>query len=347
MRVLNVLHTSEFGGCEKLAANFMSIYSSDLLVLHNNQLENSALFESAEFTYQFTKLSLRRPLQLLFNIVNVRRKMPKYDCVIFWNGRDRFIESLFLLAQIASGNFIIHVGTANQQATKTEKYIWPLVKYKFSNRIRIIFPSRSVSESILQIRLFTKLRSFIVPNGVMRQNVSRDDRKETRLVTIGRLDQGKFVHLALEALALVERPLELLVIGNGAGLSELRTLATNLNISDRVSFIPGCSDPFSLLNKNDIFFFAVDAREGYGLALHEAISAGLPIIASRIPVVADVLAHEKLLFKNDTNSFLESLKFAIENIEEVRIYIEKIRDQPNGLHTMENMKNQYLEIAKS
>jgi glycosyltransferase involved in cell wall biosynthesis len=94
---------------------------------------------------------------------------------------------------------------------------------------------------------------------------------------------------AMARLAPRHPQVELWLAGIGAPESDLRAQAAAAGIADRVRFLGFQEDVTALHALADIFVFP-SVFEGFGNALAEAMLAGLPIVASDLPVVRhDVL----------------------------------------------------------
>jgi glycosyltransferase involved in cell wall biosynthesis len=114
--------------------------------------------------------------------------------------------------------------------------------------------------------------------------------------TVGRLVETKGQEVLLKAFAKVyEKYLEswLILAGEGRLESELRALAVELNISERVMFLGYRTDIPEVLKACDVFVLPSIA-EGLGLALLEAMASELPVIASRVGGVPEILNSSKL-----------------------------------------------------
>jgi glycosyltransferase involved in cell wall biosynthesis len=108
--------------------------------------------------------------------------------------------------------------------------------------------------------------------------------------TVARLVQRKGIDVLLRALARVLRtcPVHLLVIGDGPLAEELRALARDLRIANFVSWLGFQRDPATWLRAMDVF--ALPSRlEGSPNAVLEGMAAGLPIVATNIGGVIDLL----------------------------------------------------------
>ncbi len=109
------------------------------------------------------------------------------------------------------------------------------------------------------------------------------------LVCVGRLVESKRTEVAIRALAVMRNDhpsARLTVVGDGPRREYLERLTAELGVADVVRFLGTRTDVPELLSTADIFVFP-SAHEGLGGALVEAMAAGLPIVASNIPVIAE------------------------------------------------------------
>jgi len=119
----------------------------------------------------------------------------------------------------------------------------------------------------------------------------RLDGKRVALFT-GRLVPHKGVDVILQALVRLPSDVVLVVIGAGPRLPTLVGLARRLGVEDRVRFCPAVSDEElpRYLALGDVFVFPSQNRlEGFGLAVAEAMAAGLPVVIADMPGVREVI----------------------------------------------------------
>jgi glycosyltransferase involved in cell wall biosynthesis len=111
-------------------------------------------------------------------------------------------------------------------------------------------------------------------------------------VMVGRLSPEKDVQNLLRAVALIvrERPgFRLDVAGNGPCMPELRALANELALQQHVRFLGEVRDIPSLLG-NASMCVLPSLSEGISLTLLEAMSTGLPVVATRVGGNVEVVA---------------------------------------------------------
>ena len=104
-------------------------------------------------------------------------------------------------------------------------------------------------------------------------------------IYVGRLSPEKGLSDLLHAWASVKarttRRIKLRMIGDGPQEKELRALASALGLGDTVEFFGHCKDVPAELAKANLFVLPSYA-EGNSNAILEAMSAGLPIVATRV-----------------------------------------------------------------
>jgi glycosyltransferase involved in cell wall biosynthesis len=131
--------------------------------------------------------------------------------------------------------------------------------------------------------------------------------------SLGRLDQVKGYDLLLHALPRVP-DVRVVVVGEGTARAELGRLAGELGVADRVE-LPGWSDrPASTLPGFDVFCLP-SRSEGFPLSIVEAMLAELPVVATRVGSVAELVAdgHTGLLLERDD---LDGLVAALEQLRD-------------------------------
>ena len=108
--------------------------------------------------------------------------------------------------------------------------------------------------------------------------------------TVARLVQRKGIDVLLRAFAVVahHHQAHLVIVGDGPLGDELRALARELNIADSISWLGFQADPVKWLQAMDVF--ALPSRlEGSPNVILEAMAMGLPIVATNIGGVVDLV----------------------------------------------------------
>jgi L-malate glycosyltransferase len=96
------------------------------------------------------------------------------------------------------------------------------------------------------------------------------------------------------------------IIGDGPELGNLRHLADDLTLGNRVVFLGLRDDVHELLKTTEIFVHPARWAEAFGLTIAEAMAAGVPVVATRTGGIPEILEDGKtgLLFDPDDVSGL-------------------------------------------
>jgi len=169
----------------------------------------------------------------------------------------------------------------------------------------------------------------------------------SRLVARKRLD------VLIKALPLIQKriPSAYVVIAGGAQLQrdsvlpQLKALMKALNVEGNVLFLGEVSDVAEYLRAADIFAFPSE-HEGMPNAVLEAMATRLPIVASEIGGITDLLDHESawLLPVGDVEALAEAIVYAAENPLEAEQRAQKAYDRVLSEFTIEHTAEKYLQL---
>ena len=126
---------------------------------------------------------------------------------------------------------------------------------------------------------------YFAPNPVRQFPIptrSTPDSPIHRFVSVGRLSRQKGHDVLLRAFAKVHAAVPratLVIIGNGPEEEALRQLSSTLGLDAHVTFTGYLADPSPYLQSSDCFVLA-SRWEGFALVLVEAMSLGLPLVAT-------------------------------------------------------------------
>ncbi|MCY4147669.1 MAG: glycosyltransferase family 4 protein [Chloroflexi bacterium] len=108
-----------------------------------------------------------------------------------------------------------------------------------------------------------------------------------------RLVRQKGVPYSLEALRRIQSDFpqaRLVIIGDGEKAGELRQLATALGVAERVHWLSWRDDAAELMTALDVLLVP-SLWEGFGLVVLEAMARRVPVIASRVSALPEVVVH--------------------------------------------------------
>jgi glycosyltransferase involved in cell wall biosynthesis len=133
----------------------------------------------------------------------------------------------------------------------------------------------------------------VIPNGVDLDRYHEGARGCGRIVSVARLEPQKNPLGLIEAFArgLKDEPgWRLLLAGDGSLRESARERARHLGVADRVDFLGARADMPEILADCDVFALASD-WEGSPMAVIEAMAAGLPVVATAVGGVPDLVEN--------------------------------------------------------
>jgi glycosyltransferase involved in cell wall biosynthesis len=130
----------------------------------------------------------------------------------------------------------------------------------------------------------------VAPNGIDLAQIARASAGSgaTDVITVGRLLAHKRIDMLLEAVAALRGrggEVTVRVVGTGPERAKLETMASALGIADLVEFRDDILAPEALYAAMKSARVAVfpSEREGFGIAVLEALACGIPVIATTAP----------------------------------------------------------------
>jgi glycosyltransferase involved in cell wall biosynthesis len=166
---------------------------------------------------------------------------------------------------------------------------------------------------------------------------------------VGRLDHwGKGHKELFDAVAsLKERyPIRALIVGGGRREDEIKQLAADLGLAEQVHFLGSRRDVPDLLRAMDIFVLP-SYSEGVSLALLEAMAAGLPVIASVVGGLPEVVRHGEnglLIPPRDVDALAAALERLLADPEYAQHLGETARREAREKFSLERLGREVNEI---
>jgi glycosyltransferase involved in cell wall biosynthesis len=136
-------------------------------------------------------------------------------------------------------------------------------------------------------------RTVVIPNAIDVEGAPQAslDGDPPRILTVGRLAHPKDPLTLVRALAaLGQRPFSLAFVGDGPDRHELEEEVRTLELGHRVALLGEIRDVPELLARADVFVLS-SRSEGAPLSILEAMAAGLPVIASDVGGVGELVVN--------------------------------------------------------
>jgi glycosyltransferase involved in cell wall biosynthesis len=172
--------------------------------------------------------------------------------------------------------------------------------------------------------------------------------------TVGRLERPKghvYLLRAFERIAKANARARLVLVGDGSLAKPLQEEAARLGFAERVVFAGSRRNVPYLLRAMDVFVFP-SLWEGQGLALVEAMASGLPVVASRVGGVSEVITDGtcgKLVPAGSPEALAEAMLAVMANPARAREMGTAARARAESVfgasRMIERLEELYLEIV--
>lgn len=201
------------------------------------------------------------------------------------------------IAAIRAG--VSHIVSTEHNVNLDEGFVKRIVKRQLANHTdRIIAVSDAVRSYSVLVEHLSPGKVFVIPNGVDLNQFRpqpRTPHEGVRFMSIGRLVRQKGFDILLDAFAICREALPnatLTIVGDGPLRPHLEDQARTYHIADRITFLGFRRDLADLYQRADIAVFP-SRWEGLGIAAIEASACGLPVIASAVGGLQEVVRdHE-------------------------------------------------------
>lgn len=194
------------------------------------------------------------------------------------------------------------------------------------------------SHTANEVKKVSGLTSLVTPYGATVQAKAQSSHKVSEVPTLlfcGRLIQRKGIDVLLRAMVQVlgEREVKLVITGEGDRKAEWQKLSSSLGLDLFVRFAGFVSDEelADLYRTSDVYvhpaiFDDKGDTEGLGVVLIEALAHKLPVVASSVGGIVDVIQHEKtglLVPEKDEAALAQSILRILDNPELGRVLGEQ------------------------
>jgi glycosyltransferase involved in cell wall biosynthesis len=183
------------------------------------------------------------------------------------------------------------------------RWHWGVQRLVAAAAERVVVPSPSVAAVARRWAGVANAKLAVVPNAIemeefnggtggspVRPNHGRAAHATPDIGFIGRLDPVKGIPDLLAAMALLPTEVRLQIYGEGSERRRIQSEVARLGLSDRVVLHGAIIRPQEALAAIDLLVLPSEA-EGFGLVLIEAMAAGVPVVATDVPGIRDVVRN--------------------------------------------------------
>ena len=260
-------------------------------------------------------------------IINIRDYLKKNDIDIVHAHNPGTLFYSALSAKFGAKRVLISTEHGFSDTVTIKSRIKEWLLYRIVDRVCAV--SRKLAEDLSKTYRLNQHKIHIVQNGVTSAAISEDKilskkrlgmrTNEFNIGIVARLVRVKNHQMILRAFSLARKKhcdLKLWIVGNGELRKELEELTKQLNVSEATVFFGTRTDVPSILNALDAFVLC-SYSEGLSVTMLEAMSAGLPIIATAVG------GNREALIDMDSGILVES-----DNHQQLADAICAIREDP-------------------
>ncbi len=222
---------------------------------------------------------------------------------------------------------------------------------RFTTKIIAISPSQkhelvdiyrvAPENKFVVIRLGLELSSFynIVPNGYLKKelNLPLD---APLLGIIGRLAPIKNMNMALRVLSLLQyKNVHLIIVGDGDERPLLEQHAMHLGINDKVHFWGWETDITKIYSGIDMLLLT-SKNEGTPVTIIEAMASGVPVVATRVGGVPDIISHQEsgyLCQVDNDKEMAEQIMFLLDNPSKTQQICNQARQSVGKMYNAQRL----------
>lgn len=203
----------------------------------------------------------------------------------------------------------------------------------------------------------------IIPNGASAESLKEYSQTELEpfaravqkktgdviLLSVARLVHQKAIDVVIRALALLPAHVRLVHVGGGPDKPKLQTLAKELDVSARVTFVGHVDRTMTAKYRKISDIFVLPSRsEGQGIALVSSMLARLPIIATQEGGIADFLFDTKRNPDKETTGWAvdrDSPEQVAEAVKDILAHPERVKRVTDTAYALAFEKYNWDTIA--
>src|SRR5579859_1374286 len=240
----------------------------------------------------------------------------------------------------------------NTENNRRKPWLRPLDTFIYSRFDHIVCNSEATRSRLQEWVPAVKTGMSVIPNGISLQRlaeasplnrqelIGRDD--VPLLISVARLQPQKDHVTLLRAVAMTGTA-HLILVGEGELRPGLEKLAAEMGIRERVHFLGRRADVPALLKTCDAFVHSTHS-DGFCIAALEAMAAGLPVVATRVPGLAEVVGDAGVLVPEQDPGALSGAISAVLGSSERRRELSLAGSERARRFTIEATASAYAEL---
>lgn len=357
IKILHIIPSLETGGAQKLLSELLPVIKKasgeEMTVIVFKSIPDSPL-EKELLDNGVNIISLDTSLRSPISIPKLKKHIKEADIV----HAHLFPANYFVaLANMGLNKPLFFTEHSTHNKRRDKKVLKPAEKWVYSRYDKIICISDATRKALADWigPETTANRLLTIANGV---NISRykdskgEEVKELfgregiPLLMISRFSSSKDHATVIKALKELENPdIFVAFAGDGPTRQEMTKLSSDLGLKDRVIFLGNRNDIPHLIKSSRIGIQSSN-WEGFGLTAIEMMAGGLPVIASDVNGLNQIVEGAGLLFeKGNHKELARHIRFLLD-INNTQRYIQAGTIRANE-YSLRNTAEEYLKLYRT
>jgi len=246
--------------------------------------------------------------------------------------------------------FIVTVhGSDIYLGTKTGWIRW-LTKVMLDKAAAIIAISNDLADRLVSLDV-PQNKIFIIPEVIDIDRFLRNEQKRENIILfVGSLIPRKGCKYLIQAFNQITKVLpefRLNLVGEGADEEELKSLASDLHIIEKVSFLGARSreEIPDLMGRAKLFVLP-SLEEGLGVVLIEAIASGTPCVASQVGGIPDIITPDTgvLVPPRETEALAAAILYILKDPDRWNNFSSASKKRALLEFSRENFSKKFIKI---
>lgn len=349
IKVLHIMPILSVGGASRLMSEIVPMMNSsenikvDFLISQCLNDTFMPVFEKTGVKVYILGNSIYSPL----NIFKIAKYLKQYDII-----HVNLFPSIYLvaLANIIVRKPLVYTEHNTTNNRRNKKYLQPLEKWVYKQYRKIISISEGTRQNLKTwINADKEDERFVVINNGVNLDAFKNIKKEyiypNTLIMVARFAPAKDQATIIKAMTLLDKDVHLILVGDGETIESCKKMASELAVNERVHFVGTQSDVPSWIGKADIGIQS-SHWEGFGLTAVEMMAGGLPVVASDVEGVKQVVEGAGVLFPHgDYGKLAEEIKKLLYDKD----YYELVKDrcmERSEMYDIKAMVESYVNVYK-
>lgn len=305
MKVLHLLAGSNIGGIETLCRDYTSysIHENVMVILWDNGplgeemvrmgVKVICLYASKKNVFSVVhRVAVVCQNEKADAVIAHHASPMSHLCLLYLKKRNRHIRTFAYAHEDASDM----IRESKRQGLWLRKMI---IKTSLNHADQVVAISKFVKGSLIDCFGTPENKIAVVYNGVDLSRFNLPAKPSTdgtlRMIYVGRLIPGKGVQVILETLTCLRLrgKFHLRIVGDGPYRNELERFVQEHELTGNVEFLGNRRDVPELLSESDVFIHMPLCEEGFGIAIVEAMAAGLLCVCLAKGGIPEIISSGK------------------------------------------------------